>query len=170
MKMNAYTRGFLAEAARLGIVDHDLDQRRKSIKYTGRIAGKIIVYYLAITPSDTRRALHNAVAELRRLVRTVTGNAPEPKPKLRCRHRKRRFICTPQRSSPPSLTPSHTVSGRPGKRAAAMQTVCSAYGTPPPTPNDLLQSPWAALAPLLRRLQASYPTGNSHDENQDSVP
>jgi hypothetical protein len=158
--MNSYVRDFLREADRLGVVGRVLVQGRKTIKFTGAIAGKRIVYRLAITPSDSRCALRNATADLRRLVRAAVGPTHQPKPKGRPKSQSYvRPLASPTvPRSAPSITPVPSAIKREMSRIDRMQAFCTAYGATPSGAFDP-NNPWAALAPLLKRLQASQPEG-----------
>lgn len=137
--MNEYHRGFLAEAERLGIEERSLTQGRKAFKFTGSIAGKRIIYFLCVTPSDSRRGLKQAIADLRRFVREAMGPSHHTQSHAGTKH-----------------------AGRDVRRRATRSVALSLkLIASPGSPTRLSIDPWAALAALrgvsaARRIAAHY--------------
>lgn len=144
--MKSYVPDFVREAERLGVVDIRLEPGPKTIKFTGKASGSRILYFLAISPSDSRRGLKNAIAVLRRLVRRATG-APnkarsQTPSKTRAKH-------SPRPASPKlAPTQANTQRGHPDR--VVRQSFPAAAPAPPSSTGV-----WEALRPLLHSLQTT---------------
>lgn len=141
--MKGYLSRFLREAHHLGIEQCSLTPVRKSIKFTGVIAGERIIYFLAKTPSDNR-AIDNAIAELRRLVRQTTGDTEiAPKRLHRALADGKKMARSPRRHPPTCALPSSLT------RSLAL-------------PTRLSRDPWAPLE-ALRTILAARPVRDASD-------
>ena len=141
--MNEYMRRFLREAHRSGVEQRSLRHVCKSIKFTGVIAGQPVIYFLSKTPSDNR-AIDNAIAELRRLVRRATGDAEiAPKRLHRALADAKKTDRSPRRRSP----------------TRALQSSLSHLQT---LPRRLSRDPWTPLQ-ALRTVLATRPVCDASD-------